>query len=278
MTAENTSKHGLRRWPRALLLILFASVLTAQAETAPIVFESTDTPPFWSPELPDDGLSGSLLKLLSANAGVKYTIDYLPVKRFRQSQATFIVGDPDILVNKRPRAILPFGVFRSSFFYYKPHQDVIAFHSLRELRGRTLGVLRGTIEDKAVFAENGINVEESDTVESLLRKLRRGRIDLCIVVNLTGKYVVKQLFPQETEQFATVEVPGSVRPIAIMIDVSDPRGRQVAQQYRAVLDNTIDSPEYLHVLEQFYGVGNIPRDRLENLKRFERYYAAEGNE
>jgi polar amino acid transport system substrate-binding protein len=272
-----TEEGGRERILQALLVgvLLFLGMAPARADLAPIVFESTDTPPFWSPTLPDDGLSGSLLKLLSANAGVRYAIDYLPVKRFRQSQATFIVGDPDILMNKRARAILPFGVFRSSFFYYKPHQDVIALHSLRDLRGHTLGVLRGTIEDQAVFAENGINVEESNTVESLLRKLRQGRIDLCILVDLTGKYVIKQLFPDEAEQFVTVEIPSSVRPIAIMIDLSDPRGREVAQRYRKILDTTIASPEYRRLLERFYGVGNIPSDRLEILKRFEHYYESD---
>lgn len=264
---------AFRRRARALALCaLLALAGTAGAEAPAVVFQSTETPPFWSASLPDNGLGGAMLRVVSAAAGVQYSIEYLPVKRFRHSLATYIVGDPDILLNQKRRAVFPIAIFRSAFFYYKPHHDVIPFHSLRELQGHTLGVLRGTLEDKDYFAENGINVEESDSVESLLRKLRRGRIDFCIMVDATGRYAVRQLFPKEQDQFVQVEIPGSVRPIAIMIDVDDPGGRAIAQRYRRVLDGTLRSREYHGILENFYGRNNIPADRFEQLRKFAQYY------
>lgn len=259
--------------------LLFCCFLFApgmlQAASNAIVFQSTDTPPFWSPSLPDNGVGGAMLKLLSANAGVPYEIEYLPVKRFRNSEATYIVGDPDILIKAKQRVILPIGVFRSAFFYYKPHHEVIEFHSLKDLQGHTLGVLRGTLEDKDYFIRNGILVEESDSAESLLRKLKRGRIDFCILVRSAGQYMIRQLFPEEQAGFASVEIPGSVRPITLMFDITDPQGRLVAQRYRQVLDQTLNSPQYHAILENFYGKGNIPPDRVEQLKKFEQFYASD---
>ena len=99
-----------------------------------------------------------MLQLLSSAAGVQYSLEYLPVKRFRNSIATYIVGDPDLLVNQKHRAIFPIGIFRSAFFYYKPHHEVIEFQGLTGLHGYTMGVLRGTLEDKDYFDKNGINV------------------------------------------------------------------------------------------------------------------------
>lgn len=216
-----------------------------------------------------------MLKLLSAAAGVPYSIEYLPVKRFRHSLDTYIVGDPDILTNQKRRAIFPIGLFRSAFFYYKPHHDMLDFRSQRDLQGHTLGVLRGTLEDKDYFVRNGIKVEESDSVESLLKKLKRGRIDFCILVDATGRYTIKQIFPKEQDNFVQVAIPGSIRPIAIMIDVEDPEGRSVAQRYRQVLDKTLRSREYHAILEKFYGKNNIPGDRFEQLKIFEQVYASD---
>jgi len=161
----------------------------------------------------------------------------------------------------------------SAFFYYKPHHDVIEFHSLKDLQGHTLGVLRGTLEDKDYFVRNGINVEENDSVESLLKKLKRGRIDFCILVDAAGQYTIKQLFPEEQDNFVQVAIPGSVRPIAIMIDVDAPEGRAVALRYRQVLDKTLRSQKYHDILENFYGKNNIPSDRFEQMKRFKQYYA-----
>lgn len=259
----------------ALFLCLLAAAGMARAAGNPVVFQSTETPPFWSASLPDNGLGGAILQMLSAAASVQYSIEYLPVKRFRHSLATYIVGDPDILLNQKRRAIFPIAIFHSAFFYYKPRHDVIEFHSLRDLQGHTLGVLRGTLEDKDYFVSNGIKVEESDSVESLLRKLKRGRIDFCILVDATGRYTIGQLFPKEQDDFARREIPGSVRPIAIMIDVDAPEGRAAAQRYRRVLDSTLRSREYHDILERFYGRNNIPSGWFEHLRNFAQYYASD---
>lgn len=264
--------HALGSRCALALCALLAMAGAARAEGPSVVFQSTETPPFWSASLPDNGLGGAMLKLVSAAAGVQYSIEYLPVKRFRHSLATYIVGDPDILLSRKRRAVFPIAIFRSAFFYYKPHHDAIEFHNLRDLQGHTLGVLRGTLEDKDYFISNGINVEESDSEESLLRKLRRGRVDFCILVDATGRYAIGRLFPKEQEQFLQVEIPGSVRPIAIMIDVDDPEGRAVAQRYRRALDGTLRSREYYDILEKFYGRNNIPADRFEHMRKFAQYY------
>jgi polar amino acid transport system substrate-binding protein len=256
-----------------LCALLLATAGIARAGN--VVFESTDTPPFWSASLPENGLGGSMLNLVSAAAGVEYSIEYLPVKRYRHSLATYIVGDPDILTNQAHRAVFPIGLFRSAFFYYKPHHDVIEFHSLRDLQGHTLGVLRGTLEDKEYFVNNGINVEENDSVESLLKKLKRGRIDFCILVDAAGQYTIKQVFPMEQNNFAQVAIPNSVRPIAIMIDVDAPEGKAVAQRYRRVLDKTLHSQRYHEILENYYGKNHIPGDLFEQLKKFEQVYASD---
>ncbi|MDD4929854.1 MAG: hypothetical protein PHP85_11305 [Gallionella sp.] len=252
------------------VISLYLLVNSVQAE--PVVFESTDTPPYWSATLPGDGLGGSILKLLSDAAGIEYTIAYLPVKRYRQSVAAYIVGDPDMLIDQRHRAIFPFGLFRSAFFYYKPQHDVIEFRTLRELRGHTLGVLRGTLEDKDYFVRNGIKVEESDSVESLIRKLRRGRIDFCILVEGTGRYAIAQLFPAEQNNFVRVTIAGSVRPIALMIDLDAPGGWENAQRYRQILVKTLHSQQYQRTVAAFYGMDGIPADRQAQLKKFIQYY------
>ena len=253
---------------------LIAALLSLQAVAADeIVFESTDTPPYWSESLPGSGLGGEMLSLLSRNAGIRYSIQYLPVKRYRNSVARYIVGDPDILINQKPRAIFPIGLFRSAFFYYKPHHDVIEFHGLADLNGHTLGVLRGTLEDIRYFETHGIRVEESDSAESLLKKLKRGRIDFCILVDGTGRYAIEKLFGPERDNFAYRLIPGSERPIALMIDMESPEGRSVAARYRQVLDSTLKSAEYLGILERFYGKNNVPPDRAEILMRFLRYYS-----
>ncbi|MBI3222377.1 MAG: hypothetical protein HYZ46_04760 [Nitrosomonadales bacterium] len=250
----------------------------ARAEHAPIVFQSTDTPPLWSASLPENGAGGAILHLLSEAAGIKYRIEYLPVKRFRQSDATFLVGTPDILTGTHRRAIFPIGVFYAAIFSYKPHHDVNRFQGLAEMQGRTLGVLRGTLENKEYFVRNRINVEESDTAESLLRKLKKGRLDFCILVGATGRYMIRRLFPGEEGDFAVRILPGSERPLAIMIDLNVPEGREVAALYRQVLGKTLHSPAYLEIVEREFSGAVKHEYRIEQLDRFVQVYASTWSE
>ena len=243
------------------------------AESSPIVFQSTETPPYWSPALPDNGLGGSILQLVSNAVGINYSIEFMPVKRFRQSYAPYMVGDPELLINQKNRAIFPLDVFRSAIFYYKPHHEKFVLHSLKDLQGYTLGVLRGTLEDKDAFDKAGITVEESDSNESLVKKLQKGRVDFCILVAGTGWYTIKQVYPESQESFGGIDIPGSVRPIAIIIDKDLPEGKALARRYRQVLDGTLRSQKYLNILEKFYGKNQIPADRFQQLKSFEKYYS-----
>lgn len=219
-----------------------------------------------------------MLQLLSANAGISYSIDYLPVTRFRQSTAPYIVGDPDILLERKARAILPIGLFHSAFFFFqsKDKVKVTPPRSMKDLQGHVLGVLRGTLEEKDYFIAHGIKVEESDSLESLLRKLKRGRIDVCILVSAAGWHLIQAMFPAEQQQFADVPIPGSERPIALLIDISHPEGRAVAQRYRHVLHTTLNSASYRDIVKNTYGKDHIPPNWDKHLQRFEKQYADEG--
>lgn len=262
----------------AMLAWLLAISGGVRAENAPIVFQSTDTPPLWSASLPENGAGGAILHLLSEAAGIQYRIEYIPVKRFRQSDATYLVGTPDILTGTHRRAIFPIGVFYAAIFSYRPHHDVNRFQGLAEMQGRTLGVLRGTLENSDYFVRNRINVEESDTAESLLRKLKKGRIDFCILVGATGRYMIRQLFPSEVGDFAVRALPGSERPLAIMINLEDAEGRAVAARYRQVLDKTLHSPAYIEILGRHFSGMVEPEDRIGQLDRFIQVYASTWSE
>ena len=241
-----------------------------------VVFRSTETPPYWSATLPNNGFGGSLLRLVSAHAGVNYQIEYQPVKRFSDRAATYIVGDPDLLnarIQGQQRAIFPIGIFRSAFFFYSPHHAVIDIRSMRDMSGHTLGVLRGSIADKPAFVRHGIKVEESDSVDSLLKKLKKGRVDFCILVAGSGRHAVQRLFPNEQDNFPHVIIPGLTRPLAIMIDAQSPEAKSIAKRYRQVLKSALHSPQYQAIVADFYEQDGIPPDWDAQLESFVKQYA-----
>jgi polar amino acid transport system substrate-binding protein len=255
-----------------LLVLLFAPIFAARAEVPAVVFQSTETPPYWSPRLPQDGFAGSILHLLSVKAGIPYRIDYLPIKRFRVSESAYLVGDPDLISNAKNRVILPIASYRLAFMYYKPRHPKLAFKGLRALRGYTMGVMRGTVDDMQTFTRNGIKVEESDNHESLIRKLKKGRIDFCIVVEGTGLYTIAKEFPQEIDNFAVNRIANSSHPITLMIDTTLPYGQELATRYRKVWGDTLRSSAYAKLLENYYGINNVPAAYVNELFKFAKTY------
>lgn len=262
----------LRGYAASLFILLAAMSGAVRAESHPVVFQSTETPPFWSASMPDNGLGGALLHMLSEAAGISDSLEYLPVARFRSSLAPYIVGDPDILIYKEHRAIFPLCIFRSAFFYYRPHHEALEFHNIESLRGHTMGVLRGTLESKDYFIRHGINIEESDSNESLLKMLHKGRVDFAIMVDVAGTHTIKQIFPREQEAFAQVAIPGSARPIAVMVDLSESEGRAVARRYSQVIKKVLHRPTHREILERYLGAGNIPEDTFQILDSFIKFY------
>lgn len=265
-----------RRWNSAALGALgcfaICALLNQTVRAEKIVFQSTETPPYWSSTMSHDGYAGELLQLVSANAGVDYTLAYLPVKRFRQSQATYIVGAPDLLAHAEHHAIYPIGLFHSALFFYQPHHPALEIHGLKDLRGYTLGVLRGSVDDIEAFRAHGIRVEESDSTESLIKKLRKGRVDLCLVVEGAGRYEIDDHFSTEREQFVSSVIPGLSRPIAIMIDLEQQDGKLISERYRQTLEKTLHSRPYEDIVTRFYGKGHVPADRSAQLDRFVQQY------
>lgn len=247
------------------------------ADPAAIPFQSTVTAPIWTPALPDNGMGGAILRLLSGAAKLQYSIDYLPVKRFQESSSPYRVGDPNILATQKPYAVLPIMLFSSAFFFYQPHYKLVVFHGVADLKGLTLGVLRGTVADKNYFMSHGVKIEESDSVESLLKKLQKGRVDLCILVKVSGLYAIRQLFPQQQKDFAYRDVPKSERPVALIIDQDTPEGKMIAERYQKVLHKTLHSQKYREILEKYYGKHSIPDDWFEQMNKFNEVYATETN-
>ncbi|MDD2777045.1 MAG: transporter substrate-binding domain-containing protein [Gallionella sp.] len=255
-----------------LFVLMMPIAQESHAEVGTIVFQSTETPPIWSETMTNGGMGCEILHLLSEIAGVKYAIHYLPVKRFNASTAPYLVGNPNLLTTEKNRAILPIGVFHLAYFYYRPHHDVIKIRSIEDLSGHTIGVLRGTIEDMNPFARLKIKVQESDSNETLLRMLQKGRIDVAIMVDLTGRHLIQTEFADEQHNFMRIIVPDSVRPIAIMMEMDTPNGQDIAQRYHQALRKAMHSPQYHEIMQKYYGKGTAANEAHLELTRLLDYY------
>lgn len=266
----------IQRYSFVLLLTLALSC-TFSSATEVVKFGVNESPPCWSVKLPHGGMCGQILQAISREIGLESRIDFYPLSRLIEDDGNNDVGNPPFYMrNQDFAAIVPIAIYYVSYFYYDPgHKKTISLHNVADLRGYRIGVLKGALTDRAFLTREGIKVEESYSHESLFKKLQLGRIDLCVETDMGGRDAIKKLFPKEVGNFVGVLIPKSASPIALMLDKHQPNAIALGKQYREGLRRIIKNGTYQKILDQYYGIAQIPPDLFDELRRFDRLYSFE---
>ena len=221
-------------------------------------------------------MCGEILHEISKEIGVKSVIEYLPTTRMIESVGSNLLGNPEFFLSDHDfSAIVPIAVSRLALFYYKPHHNKgITYKKLEDLKGYTIGVMKGSIlrKDLSFFNEYGINFEQSYSKESLFKKLKLGRLDLSIEIELSGLLIIDRLFHDEANKFRRIEIQRSITPVTVMIESNSPNGRLLGENIKKGLEVIIKNGKYHEILEKYYGEGNIPGDWFKLLERYQQMY------
>lgn len=264
----------------AAAFLVWLVSMPVNAQNATVMLDANESPPFWSIKLPYDGMCGEIVHAISSEVGLISHIRFKPLKRLIEDDSNNDLGNPQFyMVNQDFAAIVPIAIYNTAIFYFKPkHVEKITFKSLQDLKGYRIGILKGTLADHSVFAKAGIIFEESYTQKSLFKKLRLGRIDLVIEIDLVGRTMISELFPDDAGNFESILIAGSAAPIAILIAENYPAGKIIGEKYREGLQRIIKGGKYNKILEKYYGKDGVPSDWFDNLKRFDRIYNYQGME
>jgi len=255
-----------------LLTWLIGSSANGQ-ETA-VKFGANESPPYWSKNHPYGGLCGEILHAMSKEIDLETVIEFKPIKRLIDDDTDNVTGNPMFfLANHDYGSTIPIALCYSALFHYRPNRtEDIAFTRLADLKGYKIGIQKGTLVDRSYFDSAGVTFEESYSEQSLFKKLKLGRLDLCICIDLVGHLTIQELFPEEVGNFAAINIPRSVTPIAIMLAEKYPHAKELAKKYRKGLRIITENGTYQDILEKYYGKNRIPVDWFSNLTRFADMY------
>ncbi len=234
-----------------------------------VEFGSSDTPPFWSPALPKDGMAGEILHAIFAEINLRSRILYFPLKRLQTDLRNNHLGNPENFAAQQFSAVIPIALYRAAFFYYKPrHKKGITYKKSEDLSGHTIGMIRGTLENADYFDRNVIKITEANNEQLLFRQLKEDRIDLCAVIMEAGEFTIKKEFPAEVDNFVAIEIPNSFGPITVMIDWNYPDGKRLGAKIDKGLKEIIANGKYLQILEKYFGQGRVSSDWFIELEKF----------
>lgn len=255
----------------SVVSLLYFTLNTLHANEQTVVLQVNESAPIWSKNLPSGGLGVEIVQAISQEMGIKTYIEFIPLKRLIANTSNNDIGNPLFYMNNQEfAAIIPIAVSYSSFFTYKKTVGKLLSETLP--KERRIGILKGTNPNIKISEQFGV-FEESTSQESLFKKLKAGRLDLVVELNLVGTEMIRKLFPNEVKNFDSSVVLDSSSPIAIMIDISYPNANAIALLYQKGLDRIIKNGVYEKILEKYYVKSSIPYNWYHNLSKFKTLYS-----
>jgi len=259
---------------KKIISLIFGLLFPLSCFADVIQFEANESPPYWSNNMPHKGMCGEILEAMSELAGLQANITFKPLERLIEDSENNDVGNPDFYLQQNDFAsIIPIAIYQSAFYYYKSNYLTdITLRRLSDLKHYKIGILKGTLVNRLSFEQRGINFETSYKQESIFKKLKLGRIDLALEIDLVAHQTLHKLYASHERDFAMVSLPNSTAPIALMLNENQANAKEIATQYRKALAELIQSGRYQKIIEKYYGHFSPPADWFDNLNRFNRLY------
>jgi len=256
------------------LSLILGLLLSMPCSADIIQFEANESPPFWSKNMPHNGMCGEILQAMSEIAGLQSSIIFKPLKRLIEDTENNDVGNPEFYLQQNDFAsIIPIAIYQSAFYYYHPqHPQGISLHKLSDLQHYKIGILKGTLSDQMNFKQQGILFETSYKQDSIFKKLKLGRIDLALEIDLVASQTLRTLYPNNKKDFSVIQLPNSTAPVALMINDNQPNAENIARRYKQALAKLIQSGRYQKIVQKYYGDLKPPANWLDQLDRFSRLY------
>lgn len=139
-------------------------------------------------------------------------------------------------------------------FFYLPerHKAEIVYDKLEDLQAYNIGGTLGYWYETP-FKQARLRVDYASSDEQNLQKLYAGRVDLAASEELVGWALIRKLYPQEVDRFATVKKPLNEDPLRLMISRQYPGAAELTQRFNAALKAIYDKGIAQKILEK-YGI------------------------
>lgn len=254
-------------WQAILLFYLTLGTLHAEQET--VILQVNESSPIWSQKLPSGGMGSEIIEAISKEMDIKTRIEFIPLKRLIADITNNDLGNPLFYMdNQEFAAIIPIALSYNSFFTYKNDAQSVLSNTIP--KERRIGILKGTLSKKGLSEHLGF-FDQSSSHASLFKKLKAGRLDLVMELNLVGRETLKNLFPNSVGDFNIEIIPQSVSPIAILIDIDYPNANAIASLYKEGLSRIIKNGVYQSILEKYHK-SPLPDNWYSDLSKFTAIY------
>jgi ABC-type amino acid transport substrate-binding protein len=215
----------------------------------------------WAPyagrELPNLGYTSEIVRRAFERAGYDVEITFMPWARVlrRVARGASDAMYPAYRSAERARTFAFSDPFAWSYLMlYKRAGEEIPYGRLRDLEGYRIGVVRGYVNTPALDRADYLLKEVTDSDESNLRKLLRGRIDLAVIDRHTAEHLLENRLPHGIGRLEPLGPPLQVKPLYLCVSTRIPEHGTVVADFDRALDR-MTSEGVLEEIRRKHGIG-----------------------
>ena len=243
-----TAQLRARGVVKSSMLALALWLVIAPAYADKLIAVQNPWPPYLSPDLEGQGLSGQIVREALRRQGHELEIRFLPWARALRMVKN---GGADLLVaawwTQERSEYLRFSepYVQNNLKFIKRKNDDFEFEGLQSLSGKRLGLVRSYgYGDQLTNAKNYHKVENLDLLANI-RMLLAGRIDLTLEDELVARYIMSEDNPALLKTVAFTKSALSSKPLYVASGLSHPKNIEYVAAFNRGLksmreDGTLD--------------------------------------
>lgn len=233
-----------------------------------------EMPPLVTTSQTDGGIAIAILSAAFNASDEKLIIDIVPAKPLAKyallnNEVVAMIGDSQDLQAKEKKQVIAeaFYLKLGRYFYFRPARktDFPWQGKLSDLKGLKYGGLYGM--EQTAYKNAGISVQEAD-VRSLFDKLHSQELDFIGVPDLVGEFWINKAYPNETQNFVSLNGIAWEQPFYILFAKNHPRSLQLHKAFVSGLEKIIKNGQYREALEKGYGKERVPADFISRLQNY----------
>ncbi len=168
-------------------------------------------------------------------------------------------GDADkvLIVVESPTM---FNIDMVAFYDSRKLPEGPKFDAVKDLAKYKVGLLQGT-GSIAVFTGAGVSFETIPSIESMVKMLDAGRVDVIVLGDLVGLYNFKKFLPQRAAAFKYKSVYSS--PVDLGFSTKYPGYQALLDAYQQGMRTIKKNGTYMGIFAKYYGgAANVNRNSL----------------
>jgi ABC-type amino acid transport substrate-binding protein len=218
------------------LLYIFATGTAAADKTLSLA--TLDWEPYVGHNIPNGGFISEIVTAAFKRAGYTVKVSFVPWARVLKDvkKGAYDAGYPAYYTDDRT-AIYAFSrpLANSTLGFLKRKDKNISYHSLSDLKGYAIAVVRGYVNTPDFDAAEYLNKQIADSDLQNIRKLSKERVDLVVVDKFTAQALISKHFPGPPAIFDFMDPPLQIKPLFVLFSRNVPGYEERLKEFNTAL-------------------------------------------